>query len=42
VSCFGLLVGSGIDVNMNGWCSGDRGVYMCNESRSTFYAGGDV
>ena len=40
--CFSSLVGSGFYVNINGWWSGDRGVGLCNESSSSFKAGGDV
>ena len=36
------LVGSGIYANMNGWWSGSCGVGLCNESNSSFKAGGDV
>ncbi len=34
--CFRSLVGLGIDVDINGRWSKNRGVYLCSESRSPF------
>ena len=42
VFCFSSLVGSGIYANMNRRWSGSRGIGLCNESTSSFKAGGDV
>ena len=36
VSYLGSFIGSRSDVNMDGWCFWDRGVYLSYEYRSPF------